>query len=69
MEQKKWYQSITLWGAKIVAVAMFLPDLVALIDAKLGLSLATNPIVIKVLGVAGLLVVVYGRLTAKVAIK
>lgn len=69
MEQKPWFNSITIWGAKIVAVATFLPDLVALMDAKLGLSLATNPIVMKILAAAGLVVIIYGRLTAKTALK
>lgn len=66
METKPWYKSITIVAASIVAFLQVIPDIVLQINTALpGLALTTNPIVMKVLSIIGIVVAIYGRLTAK----
>lgn len=70
MGEKKWFQSITIWGAGAVGLLQALPTLIATIDAAIpGLNLSINPVVIQVLSIAATIVVIYGRLTAKTTLK
>lgn len=66
MESKKWYESLTVIAASIVGFLQTVPGIIASLDAALpNLHLAVNPIVIQVLSVIGVIVAIYGRLTAK----
>lgn len=69
MENKKWYQSITLWAAKVIVVLQVIPLVVLWLDSNFGLSLSTNPLVINLLTAITAVVAWYGRLTAKTVIK
>lgn len=69
MNNKPWYQSITIIAASIVGLLQIIPDLIAQVDAVLPVNLAANPIVIKILSVIGIIVAIYGRFTAKTTIK
>lgn len=64
--QKPWWTSMTIWAAGFVGFLQTVPDLVASLNNAIpSLHLATNPIVIQVLSVIGVIVAIYGRLTAK----
>lgn len=65
METKKWYQSITMWAAKIIVVLQVAPIVVLWLDSNFGLSLSTNPFVINFLTAIAAIVAAYGRFTAK----
>lgn len=65
MNAKPWYSSMTIWAAAIVGFLQTLPDLIAQINSIApGLGLSANPLVIKILSIIGVIVAIYGRLTA-----
>ena len=70
METKPWYQSLTVIASGVVAFLQVLPSIITQIDAAIpSIHLATNPVVIQVLSIIGVIVAIYGRLTAKTTLK
>lgn len=69
-QSKPWYQSVTIIAASLVAFLQVVPDLINTVNVALpDLHLATNPIVLKVLSIIGVIVAIYGRFTAKTIVK
>lgn len=69
MNTKAWYTSLTIWATAAVAFLQTVPDIITQINAVApGLGLSSNPLVIKVLSIIGVIVAIYGRLTAKTVI-
>ena len=69
-ETKPWYQSVTIIAASVVAFLQVVPDILNTVNAAMpDLHLATNPIVMKVLSIIGIIVAIYGRFTAKTIVK
>ena len=69
MNTKPWYSSLTIWAAAFVAFLQGVPEIINQINAAApGLGLAANPLVMKILTIIGLIVAIYGRLTAKTTI-
>lgn len=70
MEQKPWFKSLTIIGAAIAGLATALPDIVNTVQVALPMfHISTNPFVVKVVAICGVIVAIYGRLTAKTTLK
>lgn len=66
MESKQWFQSITIWASAFVAFLQGVPDIIVQVNAIMpGLNLSSNPLVMKALTIIGVIVAIYGRVTAK----
>jgi hypothetical protein len=69
MNSKPWYQSITIVAASVVAFLQTVPLLITQVDSIFpSLHLGVNPIVIQALSIIGIIVAIYGRLTATTTI-
>ena len=69
MGDKKWYQSLTIVAASIVGFLQFIPEIIGEIDKAIPMDLSTNPAVIKLLSIIGVIVAIYGRVKANTVIK
>lgn len=62
VEEKRWYQSTTIWGSLISVAAALTAGFGIVIDAATQADIATA--IVQIVGGAGALVAIYGRLRA-----
>ena len=61
---KKWYQSLTVWGAIVAVASAVLTAAVGAIDQQFGTNLASASVVTNIVSALGGIAAIIGRLTA-----